>query len=203
MDKSKLHHYWVKYRTPTLFIPLIGLAISGALFIYGMRSNNITMLQLKEAVIVADQQNGDIEGALQELRAYVTTHMNTNMRSDNSTEPPIQLVNQFNRYIEQEQARIASQGDANKVYQEAQASCETGAIPLTARAQCIQEYVTANGGNNVSELVLPPKELYTFDFASPRWAPDLPGITMIISIIFGVLLATRLVAGKIITAKLK
>lgn len=202
MNKAKLHHYWVKLRTPTLFIPIFGLVIFGATFIFGMRYNNITMLELKDNVLIADQQDGDIEGALQELRDFVTNHMNTEMRTPGSTEPPIQLVNEFNRYVEQEQAKIAAQGGANKIYQEAQAQCETGAIPLTARAQCIQEYVTANGGSS-QELNLPPKELYTFDFANPHWSPDLAGISMVLMVLSAFLLAARLIVGKIISAKIK
>lgn len=202
MNKAKLHHYWVKARTATLFIPIFGIVLFGAIFVYSMRSNNVTMLNLKNNVLVADQQDGDIEGALQELRQFVTTHMNTNMRQPGSSEPPIQLVNEFNRYVEQEQAKLSSSNNANKVYQEAQARCETGAIPLTARAQCIQEYVSANG-SNIQEISLPPKELYTFDFASPSWSPDMAGISLLLLITSIALLAVRLIAGKVINSKLK
>lgn len=195
MNKGKLHHYWIKYRTTSLLIPLIGMVICGALYVYGMRANNVRMLELKQAVVIADEKNDNIEESLQELRLFVNSHMNTQLRSEDSSEPPIQLVNQFNRYVEAERAKIAAQGSANKVYQEAQSRCESGAIPLTARAQCIQEYVTANSGNNVAELNLPPKELYTFDFASPRWSPDLAGFSLIGIVVFGALLVTRLVAG--------
>lgn len=203
MDKAKLHHYWVRLKSPTLFLPIIGVVLFGSMFIYGMRYNNITMLELKEKVVVADQQDGDIEGALQELRDFITSHMNTNPRTEGSSEPPIQLVNEFNRAVEKEQARLATQDSANEIYQEAQARCETGAIPLTARAQCIQEYITENGGNNVQQLNLPPKELYTFDFASPRWSPDLAGISLVLLIISFIVLAFRLVLGKIIESKIK
>lgn len=202
MNKATLHHYWVKARTATLFIPIFGIVLFGAIFVYSMRSNNVTMLNLKNNVLVADQQDGDIEGALQELRQFVTTHMNTNMRQPGSSEPPIQLVNEFNRYVEQEQAKLSSSNNANKVYQEAQARCETGAIPLTARAQCIQEYVSANG-SNIQEISLPPKELYTFDFASPSWSPDMAGISLLLLITSIALLAVRLIAGKVINSKLK
>ncbi|MEZ6331360.1 MAG: hypothetical protein R3B12_05180 [Candidatus Saccharimonadales bacterium] len=64
------------------------------------------------------------------------------------------MVNQFNRYVQAEQLKLANQ-DTNKVYQDAQARCETGAIPLTTRARCIQSHI-ANGGN-APQLSLPPK----------------------------------------------
>jgi hypothetical protein len=202
MDKAKLHHYWAKFRSPLLFLPIIGLVIFGTLFIYGMRYNNVTMLELKQKVIVADEQDGDIEGALQELRAFVSTHMNTNMRNSGSLEPPVQLVNEYNRDVAEIKAKNISQDNANKVYQEAQARCETGAIPLTARAKCIQDYVS-NNSTPIAELQLPPKELYIFDFASPKWSPDLAGISMILSIFFGLLIIIRLLLGRYINYKLK
>lgn len=194
MDKSKVHHYWVAFKKPSLYVLVVGTILFSGLAVYGLRANNLRMLELKEAVYVADEQNGDIEGALQELRSYVNTHMNTKLRSDDATEPPIQLVNQFNRYIQAEQAKIDN-NDGNRVYRDAQAKCETGAIPLTARAQCIQEYIVANGGSSV-QFSVPPKELYTFDFVSPRWSPDLAGISIVLAAICGTLLILRLALGR-------
>jgi hypothetical protein len=126
--------------------------------------------------------------------------MNTQLRSPDATEPPIQLINQFNRYIEAEQAKVANQ-DTNQIYKDAQAQCETGAIPLTARAQCIQDYIIANGGNT-AVLVIPPKELYTFDFVSPLWSPDIAGFSIILAILSGVLLVLRLIIGRILKHEL-
>jgi hypothetical protein len=200
MDKSKVHHYWVAFKKPTLYFFVICAVLFSTLAVYSLRANNLKMLELKQAVLVADEKNGDIEGALQQLRAFVTTHMNTAMRTQDASEPPIQLINQFNRYMQAEQARVANQ-DTNKIYREAQARCESGAIPLTARAQCIQEFVLANGGG-VQQLTIPPKELYTFDFASPRWAFDLAGISIILATTFYLLLIFRFIFARIMKHKL-
>lgn len=202
MDKAKLHHHWIRLKSPLLFLPLIGLIISSSLFIYGMRHNNVRMLELKQKVIVADEQNDNIEGSLQDLRDFVTTHMNTSMRNSGSLEPPVQLVNEYNRDVAEIKAQNDSQNNANKVYQDAQARCETGAMPLTARAKCIQDYVSANTVS-IADLQLPPKELYTFDFASPRWSPDLAGVSMLISMFFVFLILIRLAIGRYINYKLK
>lgn len=200
MDKGKLHHYWIAFRKPSLYILIVCTVFFSVLAVYSLRANNLKMLQLKNAVYVADEQNGDIEGALQDLRSFVNTHMNTQLRSSDATEPPIQLIHQFNRYIEAEQLKLVNQ-DGYQVYRDAQARCETGAIPLTARAQCIQEYIVANGGN-IAQLSIPPKELYTFDFVSPVWSVDVAGISLVLAIISGLLLITRLVLGKVITYEL-
>jgi hypothetical protein len=200
VDKGKLHHYWIAFRKPSLYVLISATVFFSVLAVYSLRANNLRMLELKQAVYAADEQNGDIEGALQELRSFVNSHMNTQLRSPDATEPPIQLLNQFNRYIEAEQAKIATQ-DGNQVYKDAQARCETGAIPLTARAQCIQEYIVANGGN-ISQLTIPPKELYTFDFVSPRWSPDIAGISLVLAILSGILLIVRLIIGRVLTKEL-
>lgn len=201
MNKRSLHHHWVKYHSLTLLVPLLGVVIFGSLTIYGLRANNLKMLELKQAVVIADEQNADVEESLQELRSHVNSHMNTNMRSDDSSEPPIQLVNKFNRYVDAEQAKITAQGSANAIYLEAQGQCENGNIPLTARAQCMQDYILEHGGEP-GGLNLPPKELYTYDFASPRWSADLAGVSMIFTIIFGIALIIRLVAGKVIKSQI-
>jgi hypothetical protein len=129
--------------------------------------------------------------------------MNTDLRVGNSTEPPIQLVNEFNRAVEAEQARIAAlTGQANQVYVDAQRQCEVSSIPLTVRAQCIQDYVSTHA-TNIPQLVLPPKEVYTFDFASPTWSPDLAGWSMLAGLSFIMLLIVRLTLGLFVSRYLK
>jgi hypothetical protein len=155
------------------------------------------MIKLRQAVFNADKQDGDINGALNNLRKYVYGHMNTNLRGSNSSEPPIQLVNQFNRDVDAERARMVAMGSADKVYVDAQTICEKQGVPIIERAQCIQEYVTKNG-KGIPQLNLPAKEVYTFDFASPLWSPDIAGFSIVLSIIFGLLLISRFITGFII-----
>jgi preprotein translocase subunit SecF len=169
-----------------LIIILTGLLLFFAgLSVWSLRNNNLNMIKLREAVYTADRQNGNVETALDNLRQYVYSHMNTNLRSGqnfDSDEPPIQLVNRFNRALEAEQARVAALGGANKVYIEAQSKCEVSSLPLTARAQCVQDYVSTYG-NGIPQLNLPPKELYTFDFVSPLWSADFAGFMILVTIV--------------------
>lgn len=197
MNKPRLHHIWVRTRRSSLIFLTVGFVLFFTLSILALRQNNLNMLKLKQAVYVADEKNEGLEQALLNLRNYVYSHMNTNMRSETGSEPPIQLINQFNRYIGVEQARLAVNGDSSRVYAEAQASCEKPELTLTARAQCIQEYVVLNGGD-FRELKVPPKEFYAYDYASPKFTFDLAGISIILCIIFFVLLLIRLITGRII-----
>ena len=203
MDIGRLHHYWVKYRYITLIIPIIMLVFFGSLAVWQLRANNLKMLQLKQAVITADEQGGDVEKALTYLRLFVYGHMNTRLRAPGSSEPPIQLINRYNQLVATEQARIANISSVSSdLYQRAQTECNKPEISLSVRNQCVKDYYVANGGGG-SYIKLPPKELYTYDFASPRWSPDLAGISVALAASSLLLLIIRLVLGFIIKRKVQ
>jgi hypothetical protein len=203
MSIHTLYGKWHHYRIVSLVSIIAGLLISSGVCVYSLRQNNLTMTRLRQSVYAADQADGDIELALNNLRQFVYGHMNTDLRAGDSTEPPIQLVNEFNRAVEAERARVAAlTGTANQVYVDAQRQCEVSSVPLTVRAQCIQNYVSSHA-SNLPELNLPPKEAYTFDFASPTWSPDLAGWSLLVAIAFAALLIVRLIAGLFIGRYLK
>ena len=203
MTKHQLYGYWNRIKDSSLVILIAIVLVSGLVSVFALRANNQHMLELKNAVYAADQNDGDIETALLELRHHVYSHMNTSLRSGaNSNEPPIQLVNKFNRIVAAEQARVASLNNSAKVYAEAQARCEKASVPLTTRAQCIQDYVSVNG-SGVQQLNLPPKEFYTFDFASPVWTPDIAGISLLVFFVALALLVIRILAGFILKPYLR
>jgi len=198
MFKRPLHTIKTKISDLSLVILIVLFALSLGVSIYALRSNNQTMSTLRQAVYVADTNNTGIEQALSNLRQYVYSHMNTNLRAgSNSSQAPIQLVGSFNRAVAAEQARIAALGTANKVYIEAQAACENPKVVLTVRAQCVQDYVAAHG-SGVPQLQLPPKDTYSFDFISPIWSPDLAGWSLVATALLGVIIIARLLAGLII-----
>ena len=121
MEKHKLYGLWHKYRTISLLIIISGLIIFGLLSIFALRQNNIRMLQLKETVIKIDESGGDVEKALTDLRTHVFSHMNTNMRTGDSSELPIQLASRYNKYITEQQARLTASGQPD-IYTKAQAN---------------------------------------------------------------------------------
>jgi hypothetical protein len=198
MKKTKIYGLWHRIKGLSLVTIIVLFVASLSITILSLRANNLNMIKLRQAVFVADKQNAGINTALNNLRKYVYGHMNTNLRTGNAiNEPPVQLVNQFNRDVEAERQRIVAMGSADKVYVDAQTICEKQGIPIIARAQCIQDYVTKNG-KGIPQLNLPAKEVYTFDFASPLWSPDIAGFSMILTVVFGLLLISRLVTGFII-----
>ena len=196
MNKRKLYGIWHKYRHISLVILISGLILFSFTSVIALRQNNLNMLKLRQQVVDVDASGGDVNAALIELRNYVFSHMNTRLRTNDSDEPPIQLVSSYNRYIADQQAKLTQSGKSD-IYTNAQATCERSAPTLSERVNCIQLFVAENGGE-VAEINYPPKDLYSFDFASPSWTPDIAGISLLLAIVFGILLIIRLVVGFIV-----
>ena len=187
MDKRYAHHLWTRVRPirPWYFLLIAGM--SAGLGVVGLRENNLQMVQLRNAVYVADKNDGDVQAALQQLQLYVTNHMNTDLSvGPNAPYPPIQLVYTYDRAV---QAASAKVGAANaKIYIDAQAYCE-GILKkgqLLNRVQCVQQYVHDHG---VTDIPVVPDGLYKFDFATPVWSPDIAGWSLVIAAMSSVIFA--------------
>lgn len=158
---------------------LLLAVVFGVISLSSLRQNNFEMIKLRDAVAVADQNNGDVEKALQDLRRHVYGHMNTDLSSGpNAIKPPIQLKYRYDRLMAAEQDRV-KQVNAG-VTAAADVAC-TAQYPATGynaqRVTCVQEYVAAHASKAGSV----PDSLYKFDFVSPRWSPDLAGWSLVLS----------------------
>ncbi len=177
MNKKSAHHQLTQLRHFQVRYLLLAAVVFGAVAVVALRHNNQHMAQLRQAVFTADEQNGDTETALENLRAYVTTHMNTSLTAaSNGVYPPIQLKYTYSRLVQ----AAGNQTSANNgVYAQAQKACEAQ-IPTgfsgRYRLDCIEQYVEAHGGAPVSSI---PDSLYKFDFVSPAWSPDLAGFSVL------------------------
>lgn len=189
MNKKKLHHLWTKIRSVSYWYFLLGFIITGVIFISAYRNNNLRMIELRKAVFTADEQNGDIEKALRELREYVHNHMHTQLAvGDTAIRPPIQLKYRYERLLQVEKDRVSAANAS--IYTAAQAECEQrfpAGLSGSGRIPCIQDYV-ANAGVKENPI---PKELYQFDFVSPIWSPDLAGWSLLATVILGFLFIVR------------
>lgn len=189
MSKRKLQHAYRKIRGLSYWYFLAGFVVFGSLFVYQYRQNNIRMIELRNAVFKADETNTDLEKSLRELRSFVYSHMNTNLTSSSTAiKPPIQLKFQYERLVAAEQTRV-DQATA-KLRQEATIICEQRfpvTVNVTGREPCIQGILEESG---VTKQPI-PKELYQFDFLSPRWSPDLAGWSLVLTVFFGLLFMTR------------
>lgn len=172
---------------------LLRLGFVGVLFvacvllsIYGLVSNSQGATSRYDALIAADQAGGDVEARLNELRAYIYSHMNTQIGSETGIKPPIQLQGTYQRLVATEQERV--RGANEKLYAQAQSYCESISAPgqLRERAACVERYLDDNGGEKERPI---EAAFYKFDFVPPRWSPDLAGISIVLSVLFGMVLA--------------
>ncbi len=185
MPKKKNKPIRNKLVLPALILSLLLAIGSGTVTIFALRSNNEHMANLRTAVYQADKSGINVAGALNNLQAYVTSHMNTNLSDGaGSVYPPIQLEYTYQRLVQaQTQASLSSnQG----LYTAAQAYCQkldpyhfSGGY----RVSCIDQYVTSHGSGTTQLPSIPPS-LYEFDFISPTWSPDLAGWMLLISVFF-------------------
>jgi hypothetical protein len=160
------------------------------LSIVGLTLNSNGAKERYDALIAVDQAGGDVEEALNELRVYIYSHMNTQIGSELGIHPPIQLKGTYERLVaaEEERIRVANE----KVYEDAQTFCEqnnpAGSL-RTSRVPCVEEYVLNNGVEaNVIE-----DDFYKFDFVPPRWSADLAGISILLAGIFGLIFSVDLI----------
>jgi len=186
MNKRRLHHLWTKLRVakPVYFV-VIAL-ISGLVCIFALRANNQHMLKLRDTVYSTDRANGDVQTALNNLQAYVTAHMNTNLSTGTSVYPPIQLKYTYQRLVQAQTDRLAQSN--TQLYTDAQHYCEQqNSTDFSGhnRVPCIEQYVQTHA--TPSQLPQIPAALYKFSFVSPRWSPDLAGWTMLIAIVSGLI----------------
>lgn len=199
MDKRHLHHFWRRLRPIKPIYFLLLAVVFGLISVFALRQNNLNMIKLRTAVYQADEQNGDIEGALRNLREYVYAHMNTSLTSgNNSIYPPIQLKHEYERLV----AERAAASSNEEIYTQAQAECEKrfpAGLSGSGRIPCIQEYVASRGAQTAEV----PSELYQFDFVSPRWTPDLAGLSLIAAGLFTLLAIGTFITDRIIIGRLK
>ncbi|MCX6729323.1 MAG: hypothetical protein NTV95_01575 [Candidatus Saccharibacteria bacterium] len=201
MDKQyfrKLHSFLQRIN---VYVLVVVLVVSTAVCVFALRQNNLQALKLRDAVIAADKDNKDVEGALTELRTFMYSHMNTSLSSGpNAIKPPIQLKYSYERLVEAEQQRLTVEN--SKVYIEAQAECEKRfpkGLSGSGRIPCITDYVASRG---VEQKNI-PDSLYKFDFVSPTWSPDLAGWSMLAAIVSGVFLVLRLLLDRWAKAEIR
>jgi hypothetical protein len=194
IDRQYLHHLWTRIRpikTSYLFTALLCCVF---VHVIALRANNIRMAELRDAVYVADEKGEGVEEALQNLRAFVNSHMNTKLDAGKGIYPPIQLKHTYDRLVKAEQDRVSA---ANaKIYTDAQNHCERvnpTSVLGRDRVGCIEEYVKSHGAVQPRTI---PDALYKFDFVSPRWSPDLAGWSLVAAAVLLFLTALRFVSGK-------
>lgn len=168
--------------------------VCGLVAILALRANYAGMVERRAAVYVADEKGEGVEAALQALRRYVGQHMNTTLDTGKGIYPPIQLKHTYERLVKAEQDRVKTSND--KIYTEAQRYCERqdpNSFFGRERIPCIQKYIKDHPSSKARTV---PDALYKFDFASPRWSPDLAGWSLVLSAVLFILTILRFALGR-------
>lgn len=183
MDQKSLHQFHAKLKLVKpayFFVPAI---IATGVCILALRQNNLQMVTLRQELYAADESGQHVDVALNKLRSYVHSHMNTSLSTGEGIYPPIQLKHTYQRLLE---AQSPSSENA-KVYQDAQAFCEQqnpSGFSGRGRVPCIEQYVAEHGATStMTSQSDVPSDMYKFDFVSPSWSPDLAGWSMVVSLI--------------------
>lgn len=171
--------FWQYIKETPTWVWLALFLVSAIITTQQLRHNNFQMIKLRNAVYAADKSGNGVDQALNDLRADVYAHMNTDLSSGGNTiKPPIQLQYTYQRLVQAEQTRV---NNANtEIQRQAQIFCAAHEASQY-REDCFKNYVDHHSvkANSV------PAALYQFDFISPTWSPDLAGWSMIASIILG------------------
>lgn len=174
MAKHHTHKIWRRFTRISFWYFLAATLVLGIITIFALRQNNQTMVSLRTAVYVADEQNSGTQEALAKLQAYVTSHMNTSLTTGNtSVYPPIQLKYTYSRLVVAQSSATAASNQ--QIYTDAQHYCEaqnSTDISGRNRVPCIEAYVSEH---LPKQSVAIPDALYKFDFVSPKWSPDFAG----------------------------
>jgi len=173
------------------------LSVFGALFVFftilsiiGLTQNSQGAKERYDTLIAVDQAGGDVETALNDLRLYIYSHMNTQIGSELGIHPPIQLKGTYERLVAAEEHRVAQANET--IYAAAQADCEqkfaAGSL-RNGRVQCVEAYLDANG---VKAKTI-EDDFYKFDFVPPTWSADLAGISILLAGAFGIIFSIDLI----------
>ena len=171
-----------------------------------IRLNNVGMAQRREGVYSADEAGDEavIHQRLLTLREYSSSHMNANTGL-------FSLRHQYDRdsqkALEEAQKRSENGESPNgNIYKKAADVCDPQ-FPGYSQAylQCFMNELNKypSSGNIDDSVVLPPAELYQYNFASPIWTPDLAGWTVLVALIIGVVIITKIVSTLVLKMILK
>ena len=105
MHKRHVYHLLKQLRKIRAWYFIAAIILSLAVSIAALRQNNLQAIQLRDQVIKVDEQNGDVEAALRELRQHVYSHMNSNLAAPGGAYPPVQLKYRYERLLAAEKER--------------------------------------------------------------------------------------------------
>jgi hypothetical protein len=177
-----------------------------------LRLNNIAMTSRLESVLAADK-SGDrqaLEARLLELKKYVFSHITLGIKQDGqgtqiySGTGTFYLENSYKRdsqAVLDEAAKVSAGNPNGNVYKKVADICDPIAKqygwrwPDQPYIDCFsRELAKFNSASEVPLRVeLPSTELYRLNYASPVWAPDFVGFSVLVCALLILVLLIKLI----------
>lgn len=201
----------VHVKTWQLILILLPLVFIAATL---LRFDHIKMMELKEAVLEADEAGNDqtIAEALSELKQFTFSHIIINVIEENGVQRlvfgtgPFYLEHQYSRdasaAIKEAEAKLASESTpSDNIYAAASNVCKAKAIAngwnwnnpnyINCMTGEISKHPSAKNPSNQLTAKIPSTELYRFNYASPLWAPTPAGFVLLACLIISVVIFIR------------
>jgi len=202
-----------RVRTWKLVLILIPLLFLTATL---LRIDHLGMVELRDAVLLADESGGDEElmEALRELQEYTISHIVVNMVEENGVERlvfgtgPFYLEQQYVRkaqaaLLEAEEALAnAGENPHGNVFAKAAAICDAQALQSgwgfnQAYINCMQselaKFPEMDEIKDFQQAMIPPTVLFRRNFASPVWIWSWSGLLILSCVVLIVVILIRLV----------
>lgn len=219
---KKLLRSFKAVRTWQLLLILIPLLFFTATL---LRFDHIRMVELRTAVLEADEAGGDeeIQKALTELKEFVFSHIVVNAVESNGIQSIIFGTGPF--YLEQQYLRAANAAieaagsnmvdDSNpngNIYAAVAAICQPQAIAngwawysqgyLDCWTSELAKYPASDNLGVELTAAVPSTELYRKNYASPIWAPTPAGFAVLACVILIAVITVRLLIWVILNLAL-
>ncbi|HET9412025.1 MAG TPA: hypothetical protein VFO38_04200 [Candidatus Saccharimonadales bacterium] len=203
VNKRRLHHWFVVLRQVKLWQLLLVLVLALGASAFFLRQNNLQMIELRNLVKKADEENKDIDKSLLALQNFVTSHMNTDLGDG------IALQNSYERaYTAAVEAAANSTNPNAALYSQAELECRpvyqrTRSFP--AYTQCAHDRLSqlSPGSDPLAALKTPPPEAFKYNFVSPLWSADLAGIAVALTGVVAFLTISKIITYLILRAILR
>jgi len=201
-----------KLKNWMLFVLLILLLFIDATL---LRVNHIRMMELRDAVLTADENNDDaaIAENLVSLKEFVFSNTVINIVEENGGQVvsfgtgPFYLEHQYLRAaqaaLEKAEAEMSSDANPNgNIYGLAGDTCKALALQngwtwdnvnfINCMVTEINKYPAASEIQDTIIAALPSTELYRHNYASPVWAPSFLGWMMVLTLIVTVVIFIKI-----------
>ena len=161
----------------------IFMAILLLVGLFGMRQNNQTAYDMW----------GDIHGdtgetAEREDYQALQEYVHNNMNASGPAGMDVFRRDVYEGALEEYHQAIAEESSSGTVYEDAVAECDREGQSATDNAECVQNYIGARLGDADRQTAAEPNpEDFTTTLHSPRWTPDLAGLSLLGAVLSGLI----------------